>query len=122
MFEKLSAKMLQCANGCADPLSCDYFDAGELKCMRQLLFEGAAAIRTLESKERPAYLPQYELVPRKTHYDLLIRMTPEELATVMAWPYIASPPWCDEHTTCPYISEDPTPCDKCALDWLKQEV
>ena len=58
----------------------------------------------------------------KTHGGQLRAMTDEELATVIAWPYIASPPWCAEHTTCPYINEDPTPCDKCALDWLRQEV
>jgi hypothetical protein len=57
-----------------------------------------------------------------THADRIRSMTDEELAVVIAWPYIASPPWCAEHTTCPYISEDPTPCDKCALDWLKKEV
>ena len=58
----------------------------------------------------------------KTNADRIRAMTDEELAVVIAWPYLASPPWCSEHTTCPYISEDPTPCDKCALDWLKQEV
>lgn len=114
MFEKLSAKMLQCANGCADPFSCDYFDAGELKCMRQLLFEGAAAIRTLESKERPAYLPQYELVPRKTHYDLLIRMTPEELAweicRICRMPFYKDDSEIDEYEV------------DCWAKWLKQEA
>lgn len=59
---------------------------------------------------------------KKTNGDRIRAMSDEELATVIAWPYIASPPWCAEHTTCPFISEDPTPCDKCALDWLKQEV
>jgi hypothetical protein len=58
----------------------------------------------------------------KTNADRIRSMTDEELATVIAWPYLASPPWCAEHKTCPYISEDPTPCDKCALDWLEQEV
>ncbi len=58
----------------------------------------------------------------KTKADTLRAMTDEELAVVIAWPYLASPPWCSQHTTCPYVSEDPTPCDKCALDWLKQEV
>lgn len=57
-----------------------------------------------------------------TNYDRIASKTPEELAVVLAWPYIASPPWCAEHKTCPYISEDPTPCDKCALEWLKQEA
>lgn len=57
-----------------------------------------------------------------TNADRIRAMTDEELATVIAWPYLASPPWCSQHTTCPYISEDPTPCDKCALDWLKQEA
>lgn len=59
---------------------------------------------------------------QKTNADKLRAMTDEELAVVIAWPYLASPPWCAEHTTCPYISEDPTPCDKCALDWLRQEA
>lgn len=58
----------------------------------------------------------------QTNFDQLRSMSIEELAVVIAWPYLASPPWCSEHTTCPYISEDPTPCDKCALQWLKQEV
>lgn len=58
----------------------------------------------------------------QTNADRIRAMSDEELAVVIAWPYLASPPWCSEHTTCPYISEDPTPCDKCALDWLKQEV
>lgn len=57
-----------------------------------------------------------------TNADRIRAMTDEELATVIAWQYLASPPWCANHTTCPYISEDPTPCDKCALDWLKQEA
>lgn len=57
-----------------------------------------------------------------TNADRIRAMTDEELATVIAWPYLASPPWCANHTTCPYISEDPTPCDKCALEWLKQEA
>lgn len=57
-----------------------------------------------------------------TNGDAIRDMTDEELATVIAWPYLASPPWCANHTTCPYISEDPTPCDKCALDWLREEV
>ena len=62
-------------------------------------------------------------VPKpQTNYDRVLAMTVEELAVMLAWPYLASPPWCDEHTTCPYISEVPVPCDKCALDWLKQEV
>jgi hypothetical protein len=57
-----------------------------------------------------------------TNADRIRAMTDEELATVIAWPYLTSPPWCSQHRTCPYISEDPTPCDKCALEWLKQEV
>jgi len=59
---------------------------------------------------------------KKTNADRVRAMTDEELATVIALPYLASPPWCANHTTCPYISEDPTPCDKCALDWLREEV
>ena len=57
-----------------------------------------------------------------TNYDRLISKTPEELAVQLALPYLASPPWCSEHITCPYISEDQTPCDKCALEWLKKEA
>ena len=57
-----------------------------------------------------------------TNADRIRAATDEDLAVVIAWPYLASPPWCSEHTTCPYISEDPTPCDKCALEWLKQEA
>ena len=58
----------------------------------------------------------------QSNADRIRAMSDDELAVVIAWPYLASPPWCSEHTTCPYISEDPTPCDKCALDWLKQEA
>lgn len=58
----------------------------------------------------------------QTNADRIRAMTDEELAVQIAWPYLASPPWCAEHITCPYISEDPTPCDKCALDWLKSPV
>lgn len=57
-----------------------------------------------------------------THADRIRSMSDEELAAMLAWPYIASPSWCAEHTTCPYIGEDPTPCNKCALGWLKQEA
>lgn len=56
-----------------------------------------------------------------TNADKIRAASDEKLALVIAWPYLASTPWCAEHTTCPYISEDPTPCDKCALDWLRQE-
>lgn len=59
---------------------------------------------------------------KPSNADRIRSMTDEELATVIALPYLASPPWCANHTTCPYISEDPTPCDKCALEWLKQEA
>ena len=61
-------------------------------------------------------------LPPKTNADRLRAMTDEELAVQFALPYLAIPPWCSEHITCPYISEDPTPCDKCALDWLKREA
>lgn len=64
----------------------------------------------------------YHSRSKRTQGDAIRDMTDEELATVIAWPYLASPPWCANHTTCPYISEDPTPCDKCALDWLREDV
>lgn len=58
----------------------------------------------------------------RNHFEEIKAMSMEEMAVVIAWPCIASPPWCAEHKTCPYISEDPTPCDKCALEWLKEEI
>lgn len=58
---------------------------------------------------------------KPSNADRIRAMTDEEMAVVIAWPYLASPPWCAEHRTCPHISEDPTPCDKCALDWLREE-
>ena len=79
-------------------------------------------IIVLRKKKETKTTIEYEELKPKTNADLIRAMTDEELAVVIAWPYLASPPWCSEHTTCPYISEDPTPCDKCALDWLKQEV
>lgn len=57
-----------------------------------------------------------------TKGDKIRAMSDEELAVQLALPYLTLPPWCSEHITCPYISEDPTPCDKCALDWLREEV
>lgn len=57
-----------------------------------------------------------------TNADRIRQMSDEELATLIAWPYLDLPPWCANHPFCAYISEDPAPCDKCALDWLKQEV
>lgn len=74
-----------------------------------------------DGNEHFDYERDYEPKP-VTNADHIRAMTDEELAVMLAWPYLASPPWCAEHTTCPYISEDPVPCDKCALDWLKQEV
>ena len=59
---------------------------------------------------------------KQSNADRIRSMTDEELAVMIALPYLASPPWCSEHRTCPYISDDPTPCDKCALDWLKEEA
>ena len=57
-----------------------------------------------------------------TNADRIRSMSDEELAVQLALPYLAIPPWCSVHITCPYINEDPTPCDKCALDWLRQEA
>ena len=73
-------------------------------------------------KDYPPYLDYPKERKPMTNADRIRSMTDEELAVVIAWPYLASPPWCSEHTTCPYINEDPTPCDNCALDWLKQEA
>lgn len=72
-------------------------------------------------KDYPPYLDYPKERKPMTNADRIRAMTDEELAVVIAWPYLASPPWCSEHTTCPYINEDPTPCDKCALDWLREE-
>lgn len=80
---------------------------------------------TFQGNGKVAYVPAVvNAKPPKpiTNADCIRSMTDEELAGVIAWPHLASPPWCSEHITCPYISEDPTPCDKCALDWLQQEV
>ena len=64
-----------------------------------------------------------DFIPKpQTNADRIRSMTDGELATIIAWPYIAPPEWCANHPTCPFISEDPTPCDKCALEWLQQEV
>lgn len=60
--------------------------------------------------------------PKQTNADRIRAMTDEELAIILAYPSVAEPPWCACYNECPHISEDPTPCDKCALDWLKQEV
>lgn len=57
-----------------------------------------------------------------TNYDRIISKTPEELAEILAWPYVASPPWCDDKIVCPYMDEDVPACDSCALEWLKQEA
>lgn len=54
--------------------------------------------------------------------DQIRSMTDEELAVQLALPYLTEPPWCAEHITCQYINEDIMPCDKCALEWLKQEA
>lgn len=59
---------------------------------------------------------------KHTNADRLRAMSDEELAVQLALPYLAIQPWCSEHITCPYISEDPTLCDKCVLDWLRQEA
>ena len=79
---------------------------------------------TFQGDGKVAYVPVVVSAKPKpiTNADRIRAMTDEELATVIAWPYLASPPWCSQHRTCPYISEDPTPCDKCALEWLKQEA
>ena len=72
-------------------------------------------------EELPTQSNASNVLGAMTNADRIRAMTDEELAVVIAWPYLASPPWCSEHTTCPYINEDPTPCDKCALDWLREE-
>lgn len=59
---------------------------------------------------------------KKTNFDLVRNMNEEDLAVMISLPYLASPPWCSKHRTCPYISEDPTPCYKCALEWLRSEA
>lgn len=52
--------------------------------------------------------------------DKVRNMNADELAHLLGWPVYVSPPWCDEHDICPYMDEDPAPCDKCALEWLKR--
>ena len=72
----------------------------------------------VENEECGLFMPKQ----KQTRADSFRAMTDDELAYQIALPYIASPPWCAEHITCPYVSEDPTPCNKCALEWLQQEV
>ena len=57
-----------------------------------------------------------------TNYDRIIAKSPEELAELMAWPYVAEPPWCADNVTCPHVTEDVPQCDQCALTWLMKEV
>ena len=59
-----------------------------------------------------------------TNADRIRAMSDEELAVQLAFPLMATPLWCSEHDPCPYMNEDhdAVPCDKCALDWLKQEA
>ena len=60
---------------------------------------------------------------RKSNADRIREMTDEELSHLLGWPCVAFPPWCSINTKCPYMqSEDVSPCDKCALDWLRQEA
>lgn len=89
--------------------TCEFADFGEDKCKRLLT-------------RLPHICPYAKERKPRNHFERIKSMSMEELAAVIAWPYIASPPWCAEHNTCPYISEDPTPCDKCALEWLKEEI
>ena len=79
-------------------------------------------VNPLHSNLGTAYQGQGVQMAIITNADRIRAMSDEELAVQLALPYLTSPPWCSEHITCPYISEDPTPCDKCALDWLRGEV
>lgn len=87
---------------------CNYYDRGKRWCK---LFNRTMPCGCSYGEDKP-----------KNNFERLKAMSMEELAVVIAWPYIASPPWCAEHTICPCISEDPPPCDKCVLEWLKEEV
>lgn len=94
--------------------NCKYSEpmCGALCCMGQ---KGMPSVRPTDSCDGWKSAKQ-------NNSDRIRAMSDEELAVQLALPYLTSPPWCSEHRSCPYISEDPTPCDKCALDWLKQEV
>lgn len=89
--------------------TCAFADFDRGKCTRLLI-------------NLPHICPYAEERKPKTNGDKIRAMSDEELAFILAWPSVASPPWCSEHLNCPYISEDPTPCDKCALAYLRQEV
>lgn len=60
---------------------------------------------------------------KQTNADRIRAMTDEELAMVITQTNYISPPWCaDYNEPCRFIEEDHTPCEVCALDWLKKEA
>ena len=60
-------------------------------------------------------------LPIMSNADKIRAMNDEDLSYILAWPCVAEAPWCRE-VNCPYIGEDPVPCNKCALIWLKEEA
>lgn len=62
----------------------------------------------------PAYVPKPKLV---TNYDLLVHKSPEQLADWYFNEFFKSVPYCTKEEC---YQEDP--CEKCLLEWLKQEV
>lgn len=94
----------------ADTPACDLFKLSYKA--RDIYRAGARAQKEYMETRQP-----------KNNYELLQRMSTEELANLLAWPFLASPPWClTQGDECPHIDEDPVPCEKCALEWLKQEA
>lgn len=86
-------------------------------CSRSMKFNldlAQTVIPASESKERPAFLPTYELTPRKTNADRIRAMSDEELADLLVSTDGDFPPNCED-----------VPVRKLEaywLDWLKQEA
>lgn len=64
------------------------------------------------------FLVQYEPPKPKTNRDSLRAMTDEELAKFF-YDTDTEIPWCDE---CRSHHEEPNGCEKCMVDWLKEEA
>lgn len=60
---------------------------------------------------------------KKTHYELVISKTPEELAELFKGPLFFNKPWCPLHDNpCRHLDKKEFLCETCLLDWLKEEA
>ena len=83
-------------------------------CINTMHDDAPTVIPASESKERPAFLPTYELTPRKTNADRIRRMSDKELAELLVSTDGDFPPNCED-----------VPVRKLEaywLDWLRQEA